>query len=50
VTTAAWVTLVLVCGFVWGGFAALLARALRCERGRSAARRGERGGPGRGPE
>jgi hypothetical protein len=48
VTTAAWVTLVLVCGFVWGGFATLLVRALRRERGRTAGRRGESGGPGRG--
>ncbi len=29
---AAWVFLVLICGFVWGGFAGLLSRALRSER------------------
>jgi len=27
-----WLMMVLICGGVWGGFAALLARALSCER------------------
>lgn len=31
-TPAAWVVLVTICGFVWGGFALLLVRALRSER------------------
>jgi hypothetical protein len=30
-TPLAWGTLVLICGLVWGGFAALLARALVAE-------------------
>ena len=31
-SAAAWLFLVLVCGFVWGGFALLRGRALRSER------------------
>lgn len=42
-TAAAVATMVAVCGLVWGGFLALLARAVRCEAGR---RRGQ-GSPGR---
>ena len=30
-TTTAWVTMVLICGLVWGGFGLLLTRALRSE-------------------
>ncbi len=30
-TTATWVTLILICGFVWGGFAYTVLRALRAE-------------------
>jgi hypothetical protein len=30
-TTVAWLVLILVCGFVWGGFLTLLLRALRAE-------------------
>lgn len=33
-STAAVVTMAAVCGLVWGGFAALLGRALSRERGR----------------
>lgn len=33
-STVAVVTMVVVCGVVWGGFAALLGRALSRERGR----------------
>jgi len=32
VSAAGWLTLAVVCGFVWGGFATLLLRALRRER------------------
>jgi len=32
VSAAGWLTLVLVCGFVWGGFLTLLGRALGRER------------------
>ena len=32
---AAWITLVVVCGSVWGGFATLLVRALLHERRRA---------------
>jgi hypothetical protein len=35
VSLAAWITLVVVCGSVWGGFAALLARAILHERRRA---------------
>lgn len=31
-TAGAWWMMALVCGFVWGGFATLLVRALRYER------------------
>jgi len=42
-TPLAVVTMVVIVGFVWGGFLGLLWRALRCERGkRSAAPRGVR--------
>lgn len=30
-TSVAWMTLIAVCGFVWGGFLLLLARAIRRE-------------------
>jgi hypothetical protein len=30
-TTATWVTLVLICGFVWGGFIVAVATAFRKE-------------------
>jgi len=29
--TATWVTMVLICGFVWGGFAFVLSKAIRSE-------------------
>jgi hypothetical protein len=32
--TAAWITMILIMGFVWGGFALLLVMALRKEGGR----------------
>lgn len=35
-TAAAWVTLGLVCGFVWGGFLTLLVVAFRKERAKRA--------------
>lgn len=34
-TTAAWITFVLVCGFVWGGAATLITIAFRKERGKA---------------
>lgn len=40
-TPIATVMMILVCGLVWGGFAALLTRALRCE----AAKRKDVGAP-----
>jgi LPS O-antigen subunit length determinant protein (WzzB/FepE family) len=30
-TTASWITMILIVGFVWGGFAVLLTKALRKE-------------------
>jgi hypothetical protein len=33
-TTASWITMILILGFVWGGFALLLTKALRKEAGR----------------
>ncbi len=33
------ITMVLICGFVWGGFLLLLARAIRSEREKAQARR-----------
>jgi hypothetical protein len=30
-TTATWVTLILICGFVWGGFAIAVTTAFRKE-------------------
>ena len=33
-TTTAWLTFVLIAGFVWGGFVTLLVRAVRAERGK----------------
>ena len=36
--------MVLVGGFVWGGFAVLLLRAVRCEAGKTASRESESGG------
>ena len=34
-TTATWVTLVLICGFVWGGFFLAVSTAFRKESGKS---------------
>lgn len=39
---AALVTMIVVCGLVWGGFAAFLVRALRRERGRGGGEAGDR--------
>lgn|GEM_PF-1096152 len=50
-SAAAWVFLILICGFVWGGFALLLGRALRSERWKGEHPDGagvDRGGPGGG--
>jgi hypothetical protein len=33
-TTATWVTLIVICGFVWGGFALALSTAMRSESGK----------------
>ena len=33
-TTAATVTMIVICGLIWGGFAALVVHALRRESGR----------------
>jgi hypothetical protein len=41
--TQAWVLMLLVCSFVWGGFLAFLIRALRCE-ARKTARESDDGG------
>lgn len=30
-TMAGWATMIVVCGFVWGGFVVVLTRALRSE-------------------
>ena len=30
-TTTAWLTMIVICGIVWGGFGLLLTRALRSE-------------------
>lgn len=30
-TTTAWITMIVICGIVWGGFGFLLTRALRSE-------------------
>ena len=38
-TTLAWLTMIAICGLVWGGFVVLLVRALRFE---GAKTRGER--------
>lgn len=40
-TTATWITMIVILGFVWGGFAVVLTRAVRKE---GAKRRGD-GGP-----
>jgi hypothetical protein len=44
VSGAALAFMVLVAGFVWGGFAVLLARALRCEAGKGGSSEGRPGG------
>lgn len=31
-TLTAWLTAIVICGFVWGGFLVLLTKALRSER------------------
>ena len=33
-TAATWITLVVICGFVWGGFAFFLSRAVKSESGK----------------
>lgn len=33
-TAATWITLVVICGFVWGGFALALSRAVKSEAGK----------------
>ena len=33
--TATWITMVLICGFVWGGFAMVLTKAIRSEAGKT---------------
>jgi hypothetical protein len=33
-STSGWITMIMIVGFVWGGFAVLLVAALRKERGR----------------
>jgi len=39
-TAAAWITFVVIAGFVWGGFFLLLAIALRKERAKDRTERG----------
>lgn len=34
-TVTAWLTAIVICGFVWGGFVFLLAKAVRAERGKA---------------
>ena len=34
-TTSTWITMIVVMGFVWGGFAAVLLTAVRKESGKS---------------
>jgi uncharacterized membrane protein len=34
-TTATWVTLIVICGFVWGGFVVAVATAFRKESGKA---------------
>ena len=34
-TTATWVTMIVICGFVWGGFAVAVVTAFRKEAGKA---------------
>ena len=33
-TTATWVTMIAICGFVWGGFVFVVSKAFRAESGK----------------
>ncbi len=34
-TAATWITMIVICGFVWGGFVIVLSKAIKGEAGRT---------------